>query len=376
LGYFHFIPEDLAVLFNPPDLTSLCRPRMMVLGSDSGRRNTMFKLSPKHLLICAFSSGLPVLMAGTPAIGVAVSQGNIVVNGMQTPGNATVFDGNSLQTGATPSQVRLKDGAQVRFAVDSRGTLFRDHVDLEKGSASISSYSVKANGLSVRTENKGSAVVTMQGKNVEIAAVTGNVHVFNAQGMNVANLIPGRSLSLRPQDAGASAPSSLVGCAVKQGNDLLLTDETSNVTVRVNGENVKPGKRVQITGALLPALGDSAQVIKVTSAKEVGGSCKPGSATSSGIASTVGAAGAGAAAGAAAGTATAAAVGTAAAATAATTGAVAGSTIAGIGAATAVVGGVAAAAATGTGSSVAATGNSGGSGSTNGVPACISPCTF
>ncbi len=332
----------------------------------------MYKFRAKGFLVCAFSFAVPA-MAATPAIGIAFSRGNIVVNNLSAAGNATIFDGNELRTGGAPSQVHLKDGSQVRFDVESRGRLFVDHVELEKGSASVSGYAARANGLRVQTERNGSANVTMHGATVEVAAVTGNVHVFNSQGINVANLIPGSALSLKPQDAGATGPSSLVGCAVKQGNDLLLTDETSNVTVRLNGQTLRTGKRVQLTGAILPATSpDKAapQVIKVTDVKEVGGTCKPVYSASARTATT--AAGTTAAAG------TVAAAGTAAAgtATAAGTAAATVGAAAGISTTTAVVAGVAAAAAVGTASSIAASGTSGGSGVTAGVPNCISPCTF
>jgi hypothetical protein len=240
--------------------------------------------------------------AATPAIGVALSQGIIVVNDAQTPGNATVFNGTTLQTQGTSSQVRLKDGAQVRFDLDSRGTLFSDHVDLQKGSARITDYSANANGLSVRASGDSSAYVTMKGKVVEVAALTGSVQVFNAAGMNVANLLPGRALDLRPQDAGARAPSSLTGCPVKSGNNTLLTDETSNVTAQLRGGSVKTGTRVQVTGTLVPnatAASPATQVIAVTSVKEVGGTCSKAGAAAAGAAA--GGAAAGAAAGAGAG---------------------------------------------------------------------------
>lgn len=114
---------------------------------------------------------------------------------------------------------------------------------------------------------------------VEIAALTGDVHVFNAAGLNVANLVLGRALDLRSQDGGANAPSNLTGCAVKSGVNTLLTDESSNVTVQLKGGNVKTGHRVQITGAMVPnstqSSGDT-QVINVTNVKEVGGACNAG----------------------------------------------------------------------------------------------------
>ena len=275
----------------------------------------------RAILICAFSSAVGLLSAATSGIGVAMSEGTILINSSAAAGNATIFDGSTLETQSATSQVRLNGGAQLRLASGSRGTVFTDHVDLQKGSARIAGYSANANGLNVRADGKASATVSMRDQGVvEIAALTGSVHVFNAAGFNVANLAPGRALDLRPQDAGASAPSSLVGCAVKSGNDTLLTDETSNVTVQLRGGNVRAGRRVQITGSMVPnatPASGATQIVNVTNVKEVGGACKGG----------VGAAAAGGAA----------------------AGAAAAGAGVGIGTTTAVVAGVAAAAAAGTG---------------------------
>jgi hypothetical protein len=263
----------------------------------SGSERIVHRYTSLAIVTAAFSFGMAA--AATPAIGVALSEGNIVINDSQTPGNATVFNGTRLQTQSTSSQVRLKDGAQVRFDLDSRGTLFSDHVDLQQGSARISDYSANANGLSVRASGDSSANVTMKGKVVEIAALTGNVQVFNAAGINVANLLPGRALDLRPQDAGARAPSSLTGCAVRSGGNTLITDETSNVTAQLRGGNVKTGTRVQVTGTLVPnatPASPATQVIAVTGVKEVGGACG-GAAAAGGAAATGAAVGAGTAAG-------------------------------------------------------------------------------
>jgi hypothetical protein len=301
-------------------------------------------LDSKIVLTFVFSSGFTLLSAATPGIGIAMSQGNIFINSASTAGNATIFDGNTLETQSATSRVRLTGGAELRLASDSRGTVFSDHVDLEKGSARIAGYSANAKGLSVRAEGSSSATVSMRTQGVvEIAALTGNVHIFNAAGVNVANLLPGRALDLHPQDAGASAASSLLGCAVKSGSNTLLTDETSNVTVQLRGNNVRVGRRVQLTGTMVPnatPAGGATQVLNVTGVKEVGGTCRSGNA-----AGTAGAAG-GAAAGGGAGAAGGAAGGAAAGAAA------------GISTTTAVVAGVTAAAAAATGISVAATNSS------------------
>src|SRR5580704_10532335 len=206
----------------------------------------------KAVLVVAFVSSAGLMSAATPGIGVAMSQGNIFVDNSATAGNATIFNGSKLETQSAGSQVRLNDGAQLRLASDSRGTVFSDHVDLQKGSASIKGYSATANGLNVRADGKASAAISVRDKGeVQIAALTGNVHVFDAAGLNIAILAPGRALDLRPQTGGTAAASSLTGCAVKSGNGTLLTDETSNVTVQLRGGNAQVGRHVQITGSMV-----------------------------------------------------------------------------------------------------------------------------
>jgi hypothetical protein len=246
----------------------------------------MHLFNSKAVLVSAFLSSVGLLSAATPGIGIAMSEGNILINSSASAGNATIFDGSTLETQTAASQVRLNGGAQLKLASDSRGTVYSDHVDLQKGSASIAGYSANANGLNVRADGKASAAISMRDKGVvEIAALTGNVHVYNAAGFNVANLVPGRALDLKPQDAGASAPSSLTGCTRKSGGDTLITDETSNVTVQLRGGNAKGNRRYQVTGSMVPnatPASGATQVLNVTSAKELG-ACGGGAAAGAAV---------------------------------------------------------------------------------------------
>jgi hypothetical protein len=247
----------------------------------------MHLFNSKVVLVGAFLSSVGLLVAATPGIGIAMSEGSILINSSASAGNATIFDGSTLETHTAASQVRLNGGAQLKLASDSKGKVFSDHVDLQKGSANITGYSANANGLNVRADGKASAAISMRDQGVvEIAALIGNVHVFNAAGFNVANLVPGRALDLRPQDAGASAPSSLTGCTKKTGNDTLITDETSNVTVQLRGGNAKANRRYQVTGSMVPnatPASGATQVLNVTNAKELG-ACGAGGAAAGGAA--------------------------------------------------------------------------------------------
>jgi len=230
------------------------------------------------IISAGLSVGVVVASASTPIIGVAMSEGTILVNDTQTPGNATVFSGTTLQTQRASSQVRLKDGAQVRFDSDSRGKIFNDHVELQQGSAKISDYSANASGLKIQATGDSSANVTLKGNVVEVAALTGDVRVFNAAGGNVANILPGHALDLRLQEAAVQA-SSFVGCPVKSGNNFLITDETSNVTAELRGTKIKAGQHVQVTGSLIPNANPETQIMSVASVKEVAGPCGSGAAS-------------------------------------------------------------------------------------------------
>ena len=103
--------------------------------------------------------------------------------------------------------------------------------------------------------------------------------------LSAANLLPGRALALSPQDAGASQPTSMTGCAIKNGSNMFLTDETSKITAQLKGGDVKTGRHIQVTGSLIPnaePVSPATQVINVTAVKEIGGACKPIGAAAAG----------------------------------------------------------------------------------------------
>ena len=234
----------------------------------------MHRLTVKAVISLAVSANLSILLAATSAIGVVTSNGNIILNDARTAANATVFDGSTLQTESIATKVRFNSGAQLQLGSESRGKLYSDRVVLEKGSARIDGYSANANGLKITADSSSSASVSLQGATVQVAALTGNVHVYNAYGINVANLAPGKALNLTPQDAGASAATTMIGTIKKSGGATLLTDETSNVTVELRGGSFKAGDRVQVTGtpvAGAKAAAGASQVIQVSNSKKVGG---------------------------------------------------------------------------------------------------------
>ncbi len=287
----------------------------------------MIRFTAKAVSALAVSASLSIALAATSAIGVVTSNGNILLNDAKTAANATVFDGSTIQTQNAASQVRMNNGSRVQLGAESRGKFYSDRVVLEKGTARVDGYTANANGLKIQTEAAGSATVMMKGATVEVASIAGNVHVYNAYGVNVANLVPGKALDLTPQDAGAAAATTVIGTVKKVGSAFQLTDETSNVTFELRGfSNLKAGTRVKVSGtnAQSPNPAPTSPATQVLQAD----SKKPAVA----VLSSAGAAGA----------------------------AAAGAAAAGISATTAVVAGVAAAAVVGTAAGVSASGGGNG----------------
>ena len=81
-------------------------------------RNGLFTLA-----VAAVLSATPAFSA-SPGIGVATAVGSYSVNSSPVTGNADVFNGTELRTTISPSDVHLGNGADVRLATRSAGTLY------------------------------------------------------------------------------------------------------------------------------------------------------------------------------------------------------------------------------------------------------------
>ncbi|MCC6291369.1 MAG: hypothetical protein IT164_01865 [Bryobacterales bacterium] len=302
-------------------------------------------------LVVILSAQLSVGLAASPVIGVVTARGGIRMDESAVNGSGTLFEGTTVETGRTASNLRLNNGMNVQLASGSKGIVYGDRLVLTRGGgqlatppAAAASYRVEARSLRVEPVGSGASgtVQLTAGNRVQVAATRGNLRVTNGRGVMIASLAAGRALDFAvPEEAGAFGPALVTGCLVKRDGRFFLTDEAAGVTVELKGSLEQyAGHRIQVNGSQIPdakpAAGAS-QVVQAGDVKQLSDKC-------SSKAAKVGAgAGAGAAA---AGTAGAAAGG------AATGGAVAvGSAIA----AKAVIAGVIVAAAT-TGAVVAVTG--------------------
>ncbi len=239
-----------------------------------------------------------LLFSGTGSvIGVAVTDGSMLVNNARVEGTATLMNGNTVATGSSSSRLRLTNKGRILLASSSQTTVYSDRAILSKGSGQFdmpAPFSVQAGAFSVGGSSF--QVDLKNSKKVQVTAFNSPVHVFNAAGVAVGNVAAGTALAFVMQDAGAMAGSSMTGCVAQIGVAYMVRDETSGATVELRGSSIPGnlGHRVQLTGA--PVMGatppeGASQVIQVNDVKSLSTGCVspiPGAA-----AGAVGAAGAG-----------------------------------------------------------------------------------
>ncbi|MEO8097071.1 MAG: hypothetical protein ABI811_05175 [Acidobacteriota bacterium] len=259
-------------------------------------------------LALGMSFQLGIGSAAAPAIGTVLAKGTFRLDNSTVSGNATLFEGSTLESGAGSSSVQLASGARVSLAADSRGKLFGDRMVLEKGGISLedgTGFRLVALGLTIQPDRGSSTgrLVIDSPRRIRVAALTGSFRILNTSGQLIANMAPGVSLSFEPQQ-GPSNVARVSGCLENKSGHYVLTDSVTKVTVEIagNGVNREAGNTVEVTGAMDPTAtpaSEASQLIRVREIKRVARGCNP--AAIAAAAGAGGAAAGGAAAGGAAG---------------------------------------------------------------------------
>jgi hypothetical protein len=226
----------------------------------------MPQFSTRALLALIITGSVVSSQAASLAIGVAtVNGGYFQVDNSRVPADATLFDGQVLQTESASSRLHLNGGTQVDLGADSRAQVFGQRLVLEKGLgelANANTYEIDAHGLRITpVDPSGIARVRWDGSSsVVVTAVNGPVTVSNKEGVLVAKMTAGSSLSFDPQDANAAPGDAFdsQGCLLNKGGRVILSDQSgSNVVelghVAIKGKtDVKKeiGNQVRVTGTV------------------------------------------------------------------------------------------------------------------------------
>ena len=222
---------------------------------------------------------LVMLASGAvPVIGTVVANGSFRVDHATVTGNATLFEGATIETNTAPSRMEISSGAKISLGTESKARFYGDHMILEKGEGRIEKaqgFRFEARGLTIQPEtgNSSARVALTGGARIELAALTGSFRVLNSRGLLVANVPSGHALELEPQ--GPDTASKVTGTLRQVGGHYLLTDETTNVTVELAGAGLSKevGNRVEVTGQLDPTatpVTDASQFVRVSAVKHLG----------------------------------------------------------------------------------------------------------
>jgi hypothetical protein len=228
------------------------------------------KLQVVAVLMCMLSYSA----AGTVSIGTASARGDMRVDSYMVKGNATLFDGSVVETGQASANLRLDKGTQITMSTASRGTLYRDHLVLQRGESEMAaspSFKVEANGLRVTpTEPNSRGVVSLlAGNTVEVAVLNGAFGVTNDHGVLLASVRPGRTASFAMQAGATPTSFSGVGMVSYEDGHYYLTDNT-NLKFELTGKDFKNyvGTKVVVSGTVQTVTtptGGTATVITVSS---------------------------------------------------------------------------------------------------------------
>jgi len=237
------------------------------------------KATFRAVLAALVAANVGIVEAASPAasvaaIGVVEAQGSFRLDQATVQGNATLFEGATVESGLASASEHLRGGARVTLAPASKGRFYDDHMVLERGQGMLdraTGYFFEAHGLTIEPETGTSSgrISLNPAAGVQVAALSGSLKVLNAQRMVVAKVMPGMPLAFAPQFNGGNGVARVTGRLVNKGGHYILTDETTNVTVEITGPGLKKeeNRRVEISGHLDPTatpVADATQVIRVT----------------------------------------------------------------------------------------------------------------
>jgi hypothetical protein len=162
------------------------------------------KLQSIVCLVCM----LTYAEAATVSIGTIMAGGDMRVDSVAVKGNATLFDGSTVETGQTAAELRMSKDVELLLAADSSGRLYRDHMVLQKGRSEIRSskpFQLEASGLRIvsSSPNSHGFVLSRSTNSVEVSSLTGDFQVTTTTGVALATVPAGKTFLFSKSAEGA-----------------------------------------------------------------------------------------------------------------------------------------------------------------------------
>lgn len=237
--------------------------------------------------------------AASPVIGTVSTRGEISVGGYPVKGTATLFENTAVETSAFSAVMRLDKGTEIKLGSGSSGTLFHDRLVLSHGETQLvatNSFKLEASGLFVSSSAPNTSGIVAVGpqNTVEVVATTGDLKVMNSQGLLLAHVTPGASLSFavdhnaqdqtapqpppsvpgaQPVPPPASPAFADVGMETQENGHYYMNSSQSGMKYEITGNGLSRfvNAKVVINGKLVGGTLDAPTMVQVNAIAINGG---------------------------------------------------------------------------------------------------------
>lgn len=172
---------------------------------------------------------------GATTIGSVQATGEFRLNQATTRGTGTLFDGSSVETGSSRSDVSLSSGGHIALAPNSKTKVFATRAVLESGAAEMSGRNFTLIAAKLSVTGSSAQVAVDSPSKIRVAALTTPVEVRNSSNMLIALVAPGTTLAFENGGAPADGSVSVTGLVTKEGTTYYITDKTTNVKYQLQG---------------------------------------------------------------------------------------------------------------------------------------------
>jgi hypothetical protein len=220
-------------------------------------------LGRMYLLAGALCLSSYAWAASPSIIGSVTARGETRIDNHEVQGSGTVFNGSVVETGQSISSgadLRLENSAEITLLQNSRGTLYRDYFDLERGTAQLGltdSFRIHANGVVVvPTEAHSSGIVSINPVHtVTVEARNGTLEIRNPYGAGLARVHPGHPLTFSSAAGKSTTEFFVTGTLSSEKGRYYLDSSETGMKYEVKSDNLKgyEGTSIVASGVLQPA---------------------------------------------------------------------------------------------------------------------------
>jgi hypothetical protein len=215
------------------------------------------KLLVVLLLLCSTSHAVTNsnTAANSKPVGAAIVRGDMRIDGNPITSNATLFDGNTVETSEASATLQMNGNVEIVMTAGTRAVVHDGYVKLEQGKVDVKitcGYVIELNGMRITPSSSNSHAEI--GSNASANVLNGEFLVLDSQGRVLNRIRKGGAQSFAAGQAKAPGPATYAGALSSEDLHPILTlfGPDSSVAYELQGRNVNKiqGRYVLINGTI------------------------------------------------------------------------------------------------------------------------------